>query len=53
MYYNTQASIGWAMHSAYPSVVLTRADKVSYTIDYTTSSANVPSNIKMALAIMV
>ena len=53
MYYNTQASIGWAMHSAYPSVVLTRADKVSYKISYTTSSSGIPSVVKQALAIIV
>lgn len=52
MYYNTQASIGWAMHSAYPSVVLTRADKVSYEVVYDTTSS-IPTVVKQALAIVV
>lgn len=52
MYYNTQSSIGTAMHSAYPSVVLTRADKVSYEIAYETS-ASIPTMLKQALALIV
>lgn len=52
MYYNTQASIGWAMNSAYPSVVLTKADKISYEVVYSTASG-IPLVVKQALAIVV
>lgn len=52
MYYNTQASIGTAMAGAYPSVILTRADKVSYEISYTVPTG-VPVVIKQAIALVV
>lgn len=52
MYYNTQQSIGWAMNSAYPSVILTKADRVSYEIAYTTTTT-IPIVVKQAAAIIV
>lgn len=52
MYYNTQSSIGTAVAGAYPSVVLTRADRVSYEMTYTVS-ATIPAVVKQALAIVV
>jgi len=40
------------MNSAYPSVVLTKADKISYEVTYNTA-ASIPIVVKQALAIVV